>query len=120
MNVSINEFNEFWAKVCQLYNETGEGDKRVFLFQDNYECEELWGIEDRESFEDGSIYFTTKLQFCSVKHGCTGWELELSDVAAVDVEKMTITMFGDRFKVRVEDKDYDFSYEWMNKQYYPF
>ena len=69
MNVSINEFNEFWAKVCQLYNETGEGDKRVFLFQDNYECEELWGIEDRESFEDGSIYFTTKLQFCSVKHG---------------------------------------------------
>ena len=41
-------------------------------------------------------------------------------MAAVDVEKMTITMFGDRFKVRVEDKDYDFSYEWMNKQYYPF
>ena len=120
MSVTIDEFNEFWAKVCQLYDETETGEKRVFLFQDNYECEELWSIDEREIVEDETLYFTTKLQFCSVNNGCTGWELELSDVTVVDVQKMTITMFGDRFKVRVEDKDYDFSYEWMNKQYYPF
>ena len=120
MSVTIDEFNGFWAKVCQLYDETGEGDKRVFLFQDNYECEELWSIEDREILEDESISFTTKLQFCSVNNGCTGWELELSDVTELNAEAMIITMFGDRYKIRVEDEDYNFSHEWMNKQYYPF
>ena len=120
MSVTIDEFNEFWAKVCQLYDETETGEKRVFLFQDNYECEELWSIDEREIVEDEALYFTTKLQFCSVNNGCTGWDLELSDVSAVDIEKMIITMCGNRYKVRVEDEDYDFSHERWNRHYYPF
>ncbi|OLY72263.1 hypothetical protein AU074_13895 [Pseudomonas sp. ATCC PTA-122608] len=121
MSDKIKSVNEFWAKVCQLFDETEIGVKRLFIFQENYDCEEVWHIDSREISEDEGVRFTTKLQFCSVKHGCTSWVLDLSEIVDVDCESLIMTIADDgRYKFRVEDEDYDFGHEYMNKDYFPF
>lgn len=120
MNKKIKKVNEFWAKVCQMYDESTR-EKSLFIFQDNYHAEEIVSIDNWDIDEDVGLSFVTKLQWCSYDHGCTCWEYGLSEIVSVDSEKMILTVDGGtRYKFRVENEDYNFGHERSNREYYPF
>lgn len=120
MNKKIKNVNEFWAKVCLLYDESTR-EKTLFIFKDNYHVEEIVSIDNWDIDEDVGLSFVTKLQWCSYDHGCTCWEYGLSEIVSVDSEKMILTVDGGtRYKFRVEYEDYNFGHERSNREYYPF
>lgn len=121
MSNDIKNVNIFWEKICQLFDQTEIGEKKLFIFEDNYEAEEIISIENRIIDESEGMIFTTKLQWVSFKHGCSSWRFDLSQIVDVDCVTMILTVAdGPKYKFRVEDEDYDFGHEDFNRAYYPF
>jgi hypothetical protein len=96
MNVSMNEFNELWARVSQLYDETGGGESDAVepeKFKAFAEFIKLYGCN---IIVDKGKGFTTEIKEWTVQN-------DLSEVSVFITKETELNFSGNKMRVKYWD-----------------